>query len=526
MADRPCRLRLKSALLTALLLSSPMMAHALGLATPQVMSGFNEPLKARVALLDTGDLRADDIRVSLADNARWQAMEIDRSADTDTLRLAVDGRPGDLYLDVRGSRPLATPWLDVVLTLRWPQGELTPQLTLLPSSGATAGEEMATAAPSSAPGARHRAEATGNAREPAAERQRGEAPAATVDAARIAALEGRLDRLEQQLRASHQAQASLMADLETVRAQSSVDRSPMDTGAVEALASRQQALETRLDRLDQDALTAGVSAPGSAAPEETPQQAVSPRETAVTPLPEPAATGRDAGFVWTWALAALLLLAAGGWAGVRRWRQGRYRLVSAAELSQAGEGAAASPAASGRESEGDGRETGRADAGQDEAWAAHRAQIEAICSEAEVFHQYGRRDHAITMLREGLEQYPDDVQLMRALAALEAAHDSAERHDDSSQGGASPPAAGTPSLAPAWSLQASAEQDEVIEAVPGAGTASVSGTGAAAHAGATAGYPGEWALEEVAFEGANADNERPDGERPTYHTRERQGGRS
>ncbi|REC95963.1 type IV pilus assembly protein FimV [Kushneria indalinina] len=525
MADRPCRLRLRSCLLSALLLSGSMTAHAVGLAEPQVMSGFNEPLKARVALLDTGNLRADDVRVALADSERWQAMNLARSADTDTLRLAVNGRPGHLYLEVQGSRPLAAPWLDVVLTLNWPQGELTPQLTLLPSTGPGSGAEAAGAnASSAAQGARHGAAVASDARDQSGARQTHETPASAPDNSRIAALEGRLDRLEQQLRASREAQAALMSDLESVRTQSLAHQDSFDTAEMASLTSRQQALETRLDRLDQEVLTAGVSAPESISPEDAPQQDASPGEAAVAPAIESLVPERDRSFVWTWALAAFLLMLAGVWAGVRRWRQQRYRLVSAAELSpMAGADAHSASAASSGGQEGDAREIGIVGAEEDEVSRAHRAQVEAICSEAEVFQRHNRRDHAITMLKEGLEHYPNDFQLIRALAALEATPDNDEprdgRDDDRRHPAASTSTSTfdeTPALAPAWSLQTFPEQEEVIE--PGYGTAYGTHTKSADVAMTpSAGFPHDWALEEVAFEGVDTDNERPDAGRSHRH---------
>ncbi|ART61932.1 hypothetical protein C8D96_0434 [Kushneria marisflavi] len=524
MAERPCRLRSRGYLLGMLLMSWTMASHAVGIAAPQVMSGFNEPLRARVALLDTGTLRADDIRVTLADSARWQAMNVTRTADTDTLRLAVDGTPGHLYLDLRGSRALDTPWLDVVLTLRWPEGELTPQLTLLPTAEASGAGEVPTAGkPAYGPVARTRVPASSNLRrDPEADRQATSSESSARDDQRLSALEEKIDRLEQQLRASLDAQTALATDLASLRALSlnaaPVNDRPDDTAELAALTQRQQALESRLDQLDQQVLAADTVA--SQVPRaETVPSAVS-SQTAAHMLDNGA--GRHTSFVWTWVLAAVLLILAGAWAGVRRWRQRRYRLVSAQELSST-PGATAPFEGTAAADGGEDDAPERSDLHEyDEAWSAHRAQVEAICAEAEVFQRHGRREHAITMLREGLAQYPGDAQLIQALAALEAmserqdACDSAD--DDQARQGASMPSSDpSPTLAPAWTLSSFPDRDAPSDAIEWDMSDPRSGNRVNLPATPGAVFPQGWALEEVAFEGGDTDNERPDADSPHRH---------
>lgn len=518
MAERPCRLRLQGCLLSALLMSSAMTAHAVGIAVPQVMSGLNEPLKARVALLDTGALRADDLRVALADSARWQAMKIARSADTDTLRLAVNGTPGHLYLDIQGSRALGTPWLDVVLTLSWPEGELTPQLTLLPSTDAVTGEKTTVSAvtPALEQTARSNAPVPGDtSRGQSVDRQTRVSETSAQNSQRMAVLEDRLDRLEQQLRASLETQTALTTDLESVRAQSLVNQAPDDAAEMQALAQRQQVLESRLDQLDQQRPAIGIEASSGVSRFDVPLQQTSSQSLA--PALDHGA-GRNGDFIWTWALAALLLMLAGTWAGIRRWRQRRYRLVSAAELSPlTGSASSIGSVFSADEEGGNAHETGIIRPEQNEAWTAHRAQVEAICVEAEVFHRHGRREHAITMLKEGLAHYPSDFQLIQALAALEAASDNDETHDghDDQLRSTAPISVleDSPALAPVWSLQSSPSQEETVETVQRTAPDSMTGQRMNFSTASTAGFPRDWALEEVAFEGADTDNEHPDADR-------------
>ncbi|GHC18517.1 hypothetical protein GCM10010082_07400 [Kushneria pakistanensis] len=527
MADWPCGLRLRDCLLTALLLSVSATAHAVGIATPQVMSGFNEPLKARVALLDTGALRAGDIRVSLADSERWQAMDIMRSADTDTLQLAVNGTPGHLYLDLQGSRALVTPWLDVVLTIRWPQGELTPQLTLLPATRASPSGDMATAGTSARRSTMNSIPAasapvpSNTDRAGAPERSVREAP--VQDNRRVAALEARLERLEQQLRTSQEAQTALMAGLESVRAQSLERQSTPDTAGMEALALSQQALETRLDQLEQTNVSASAAVSVSDTSDAISQPAVPLQEASLqeaAAVPEQSDVDRDNSFIWVYGLAALLLMSAGLWALVRRLQQRRYRLVSAAELSPLGEASLHSEEALVADK---GSENQQVAVGteQSAAWTAHRDHIDAICNEAEVFYRHGRRDHAITMLREGLEHYPNDFHLIRALAALEVggAYDeiSHDANDGQQQSAAAALIDETPALAPRWSLQPDAIHHEGLDAMQDIPLNIANDRGADFSPTPAIDFPRDWTLEEVAFESVDTDNERPNADRLSGH---------
>ncbi|RKQ97233.1 hypothetical protein C7446_2656 [Kushneria sinocarnis] len=108
-------------------------AQALGIGPPVMHSWLGEPLQARLPLLDTASLDASAIHVQLADETAFDRAGLSRSAATDTLRFDVSGAPGSLYVTLQGRRPLTSPWLELVLAVTWPGGELTPVVTLLPA---------------------------------------------------------------------------------------------------------------------------------------------------------------------------------------------------------------------------------------------------------------------------------------------------------------------------------------------------------------------------------------------------------
>ncbi|OHV12932.1 FimV family protein [Kushneria phosphatilytica] len=125
--------RTLAAVLTLLAGTAAADAQALGVGTPVLHSHLGEPLQARVPLLDTDKLDAHAIQVSLASEGAFERAGFVRSAATDTLQLAVEGSPGNLYVSLEGRRALSEAWLALVLDIAWPGGELTPVVTLLPA---------------------------------------------------------------------------------------------------------------------------------------------------------------------------------------------------------------------------------------------------------------------------------------------------------------------------------------------------------------------------------------------------------
>ncbi|MCM2971437.1 type IV pilus assembly protein FimV [Larsenimonas suaedae] len=119
-------------LMLALTVTAPN-ALALGMGEPTLYSPLNAPVEARIPLLDTSDLTASELTVALASDARFERAGLERSAQTDTLSLSVEGAPGALYARLEGKLPLRAPSLPLLLTLSWPEGQLARQINLLPT---------------------------------------------------------------------------------------------------------------------------------------------------------------------------------------------------------------------------------------------------------------------------------------------------------------------------------------------------------------------------------------------------------
>ena len=143
--------------LIGLVLITPS-AFGLGLGELTLESYVNEPLKARVQLLDVGGLQSEDIRIRLATQGDFDRLGVERAYFLTNIRFEV-------VLDSEGARihlateePLVEPYLDFLIEARWPAGRLLREYTVLvdlPPSGAMTQplvQEQASAVEIEAPG--------------------------------------------------------------------------------------------------------------------------------------------------------------------------------------------------------------------------------------------------------------------------------------------------------------------------------------------------------------------------------------
>ena len=115
------------ALLT--LLSLPSLA--LGVGEPQLLSALGQPLQVRIPLLESGDMTTEEIKVHRASADAFERMGVDNSIFISGLTLTIKQEGKGLVVWMTSSDPIKEPYIDLVLALRWPQGTLHKQVTLL-----------------------------------------------------------------------------------------------------------------------------------------------------------------------------------------------------------------------------------------------------------------------------------------------------------------------------------------------------------------------------------------------------------
>jgi pilus assembly protein FimV len=107
-------------------------ALALGLGELTLESFLNEPLQARVDLLNLAGLNEDQIRIKLATSEDFDRMGVDRAYFLASLKFEVIiDNQGAGHITVSSDDPVLEPYLDFIVEARWPSGRLLREYTVL-----------------------------------------------------------------------------------------------------------------------------------------------------------------------------------------------------------------------------------------------------------------------------------------------------------------------------------------------------------------------------------------------------------
>lgn len=109
-------------------------ARALGLGDLTLESALNQPLSARIELLQTTGVRMEDIRVQMATASDFERFSLDRPYYLDSIRFNIrDAGPDNEqpYIELTSVSPIREPYLSFVLDTRWPRGRVLAEYTVL-----------------------------------------------------------------------------------------------------------------------------------------------------------------------------------------------------------------------------------------------------------------------------------------------------------------------------------------------------------------------------------------------------------
>ncbi|MGY4531964.1 pilus assembly protein FimV [Pseudomonas sp. TE3786] len=138
------------------------MVSALGLGDITLHSALNQPLEADIELLEVGDLGAADMKVRLASDAVYARSGVDRIIFLNDLRFTPLLGGGKSVIRVVSSKPVREPYLNFIVELARPNGQLYREYTVLldpPNASAYNRVAAAPAAASSAASGKSRAAA-------------------------------------------------------------------------------------------------------------------------------------------------------------------------------------------------------------------------------------------------------------------------------------------------------------------------------------------------------------------------------
>jgi pilus assembly protein FimV len=149
---------LGKALAVALLLLTPLFAHAAGLGRLNVQSSLGQPLSAEIDLVAVRGDEASTLVARLASPDDYQRANLQYNAGMTGLKLSIEKRSnGQSYIKITGSRPVNEPFVDLLIELSsGTGGKLMREYTALldpPGYGQQAAQ-VAPAAPVAAPESR------------------------------------------------------------------------------------------------------------------------------------------------------------------------------------------------------------------------------------------------------------------------------------------------------------------------------------------------------------------------------------
>lgn len=123
----------KQALSIAVMIAGayPAASSALSLGDIESNSNLNQPLRAKIELLAAGAQDAKQLQVRLAPASVFNRVGIERPAFLDNLRFATSVQNGKPVILVSSDRPITEPFVNFLLEVSWPQGQLLKEYTVM-----------------------------------------------------------------------------------------------------------------------------------------------------------------------------------------------------------------------------------------------------------------------------------------------------------------------------------------------------------------------------------------------------------
>lgn len=118
-------------ILAVLLSSMATQLYALGLGTVTVESALNQPLRMRIEILQLGDTRLQDVRISMASNDDFARFNIERASFLSNVRFSIESTAQGNVVILTSSQIVREPYLSFILDTRWPNGRLLSEHTVL-----------------------------------------------------------------------------------------------------------------------------------------------------------------------------------------------------------------------------------------------------------------------------------------------------------------------------------------------------------------------------------------------------------
>jgi len=112
-------------------LALPTAANALSLGDIESNSSLNQPFKGKINLLSTSVAEAKTLRIRVAPASVFNRVGIDRPAFLNSIRFRTTIQNGRPVILVSSNQPINEPFLNFLLEVSWPKGQLLKEYTVL-----------------------------------------------------------------------------------------------------------------------------------------------------------------------------------------------------------------------------------------------------------------------------------------------------------------------------------------------------------------------------------------------------------
>jgi pilus assembly protein FimV len=110
----------------------PFNLFALGLGEIRVYSHLNEPFRAEIPLIDAGSVSIKNIKAEIGTNEEFARVGLTRDEVLSLLQLKIKrNQEGRLVVALNSTERIQTPYLEILVDLAWPDGELYRAFTVL-----------------------------------------------------------------------------------------------------------------------------------------------------------------------------------------------------------------------------------------------------------------------------------------------------------------------------------------------------------------------------------------------------------
>jgi len=123
---------IKTILVMLAVLLLPVQAMALGLGKLQTTSTLNEPFEAEIPLLSLAVAELDTVKVKLASKEAFARVGVDYPYRLSNLKFATKlNESGKPVIRVYSSRAISEPYLNFLVEVNWPKGQIVREFAVL-----------------------------------------------------------------------------------------------------------------------------------------------------------------------------------------------------------------------------------------------------------------------------------------------------------------------------------------------------------------------------------------------------------